>query len=94
MAPFTIPTPEISDIEQILKEINIKKADGPDMIKPGFVKMVAEQIKKPLSDIIKEMILEQHFPEKAKLANITPGLKPGKDRFSKASYRPITLFFL
>ena len=89
--PFTIPLPEISDIEQILKEINTKKAAGPDMIKPGFVKMVTEQIKQPLSDIIKEMILEQHFPEKAKLANITPGLKPGKYRFSKASYRPISL---
>ena len=89
--PFTIPSPEISDIEQILKEINIKKAAGPDMIKPGFVKMVAEQIKMPLRDIIHEMILEQHFPERAKIANVTPGLKPGKDRFSKASYRPISL---
>ena len=29
-------------------------------------------------DIIKEIILEQLFPDKAKLVNATPGLKPGK----------------
>ena len=89
--PFKIPLPEIEDIEQILKDINIKKAAGPDMILPSLVKNVSDLIKEPLKEIIKEMILEQNFPEKAKTANVTPGLKPGKGRFDKASYRPISL---
>ena len=56
-----------------------------------MVKHVSEAIKGPLRDIIKEMILEQLFPDKAKLANVFPGLKPGKDRQDKSSYRPISL---
>ena len=30
--PFNIPLPDIKDIEQILKNINVKKAAGPDLL--------------------------------------------------------------
>ena len=51
--PFKIPLPELKDIETILKDINTKKAAGPDGILPSMVKHVSEAIKGPLRDIIK-----------------------------------------
>ena len=89
--PFKIPLPETSDIEQILKNINIKKAAGPDLILPILVKYVSEVIKEPLKDIVEEMVTTHIFPHDAKTANVAPGLKPGKDRYDKSSYRPISL---
>ena len=89
--PFNIPLPDIKDIEQILKNINVKKVAGPDLILPALVKYVSELIKEPLKDIIEEMIKTHYFPNDGKTAHVTPGLKPDKDRKDKSSYRPISL---
>ena len=78
--PFNIPLPDIKDIEQILKNINVKKAAGPDLILPALVKYVSELIKEPLKDIIEEMIKTHYFPNDGKTSHVTPGLKPDKNR--------------
>ena len=52
LIPFKIPMAEIGDINKILKDINIKKSAGPDLILPAFVKEVENIINEPLKNII------------------------------------------
>ena len=89
---FKIPMAELGDIDTILKNINIKKSPGPNLILPFLVKEVASIINTPLKNIINEMLSECTFPDNAKVAHVTPIFKTDKkDRQDKANYRPISV---
>ena len=89
---FKIPMAELGDIDTILKNINIKKSPGPNIILPFLVKEVASIINTPLKNIINEMLSECTFPDNAKVAHVTPIFKTDKkDRQDKANYRPISV---
>ena len=62
IVPFKIPQAEIKDINRILKNIKTKKSAGPDLILPSLVKLSADIIDKPLTDIINNMIDKNVFP--------------------------------
>ena len=55
-ANFKIPSANIEDIDQILKDMSIKKSPGPDLLLPELVKHVATIINEPLTNIVNEMI--------------------------------------
>ena len=89
---FKIPMAELGDIDTILKNINIKKSPGPNLVLPFLVKEVASIINTPLKNIINEMLSECTFPDNAKIAHVTPIFKTDKkDRQDKANYRPISV---
>ena len=88
--PFKIPQAEIKDINRILKNIKTKKSAGPDLILPSLVKLSADIIDKPLTDIINNMIDKNVFPDAGKIAHVTPIFKK-KDRSDKVNYRPVSV---
>ena len=89
---FKIPLSKIDDIDQILKDIDVNKSPGPDLLLPTLVKHVANIINEPLNNIINEMITKNSFPENAKVNHVTPVFKTDKDdRQDKVNYRPISV---
>ena len=69
---------EIEDINKILKDINVKKSAGPDLILPAFVKEVANIINEPLKNIINEMLSISTFPDYGKIVHVTTIFKTDK----------------
>ena len=49
---FKIHKAEVSDINKLIKSINIKKATGPDTIPPKLVKLSANTVESHLCSII------------------------------------------
>ena len=89
---FKIPSPVIDDIDKILKDIDVKKAPGPDLIPPVLIKSVSHIINEPLKDVIKDIISGCIYPDEAKIAHVTPAFKTEKtDRHDKVNYRPISV---
>jgi len=92
LPPFKIPLAQAEDIDLISKQINPKKAAGPDLILPVLVKHVAHHIKEPVKNIINEMISTDIFPDNGKIAHVTPVFKiDKKDRQNKANFRPLSI---
>ena len=87
---FQIPLAQISDIQDILKNINIKKSAGPGMILPSLVKMCSNVIDGPLTNVINHIVVSCIFPDSSKIAHVTPCYKK-KDRTDKANYRPVSV---
>jgi len=87
---FHIPKAQISDIQEILKNINIKKSAGPGMIPPSLVKMCSKVIDKPLTDLINHIIETNIFPDSAKTAHVSPIYKK-KGRTDGLNYRPVSV---
>ena len=87
---FEIPKAEVSDINSLLKRINIKKATGPDTIPPKLVKMSADIIDTHLCNIINKDIENSTFSDGAKLVSIRPIYKK-KSRNNVENYRPVSI---
>jgi len=90
LEPFHIPQPQLSDIQFILKNIDIKKSAGPGMILPSLVKMCSKVIDKPLMELTGHIIANDIFPDSPKIAHVTPCYKK-KGRTDKANYRPVSV---
>lgn len=88
--PFNIPLAQTSNIQDILKNINIKKSAGPGMILPSLVKMCSHVIDEPLTNVINHIITNSIFPDSSKIAHVTPIYKK-KGRTDKANYRPVSV---
>ena len=77
-------------LQQIIKNLNHKKANGHDMINAKFLTFSNDIILKPLLGIINKCILQGKFPNSLKKAVVSPLFKK-KDPFNKENYRPISL---
>ena len=87
-----IPKASVEDINFILKNLNVNKSPGPDLLPPKLIKSVKDIIDKPLTDVINYMIESCIFPDNAKIAHVTPVFKTDKkDRQEKSFYRPISV---
>ena len=82
----TVPT-EISDIISLLKS---GKSLGPNSIPMKILKSLSPLISSPLSQIINESFQSGIFPDKMKLAKVTPFFKKGCV-LTASNYRPISL---
>ena len=69
---FTLPSTTSEEINKIIKQLNVKKAAGPELILPNLVKRSADIIDKPWSKVINEIISNDIFPDQAKLAHVNP----------------------
>ena len=69
---FDIPTAKIEDINKIIKNINPKKATGPDKIPPKIVKLSANIIDSHLMNFINNDLSNNSFSNEAKVATVRP----------------------
>ena len=66
-----IPTAKIEDINNIIKNINPKKATGPDKIPPKIVRL-SVNIDSHLMNIINNDLSNNSFSNEAKVATVRP----------------------
>ena len=87
---FDIPTAKIEDINKIIKNINLKKATGPDKIPPKIVKLSANIIDSHLMNIIDNDLSNNSFSNEAKVAAVRPIYKK-KSHDKIENYRPVSI---
>ena len=78
------------DVKRILSKLSSKKASGYDEIPVKFLKMTSNSLVKPLTKIINTCLRQNVFPDRMKMANITPLYKK-KDKLDKDNYRSVNL---
>ena len=86
---FDIPAAKIEDINKIIKNINPKKATGPDKIPPKIVRLSAN-IDSHLMNIINNDFSNSSFSNEAKVAIVQPIYKK-KSRDQIENYRPVSM---
>ena len=79
-----------NEIYDIVSKFKNNKSPGIDGIKPGFLKSVIANISDPLCHIFNVSLTTGVFPEKLKLAKVTPIFKNG-DTAEFGNYRPISV---
>ena len=91
------PYPEVQHIRiseegvlKQLKQINITKATGPDLIPARILKEMADEIAPLLTCIFQQSLDTGEVPHDWRIANIAPIYKKG-DRSVAANYRPVSL---
>ena len=78
------------DIIDILSNLNVNKANGPDEISHRMLKETVKTICVPLTIIFNRSIQENNFPGLWKNSNVMPLFKKG-DKNIASNYRPISL---
>ena len=86
---FDIPAAKIEDINTIIKNINPKKATGPDKIPPKIVRLSAN-INSHLMNIINNDLSNNSFSNEAKVATVRPIYKK-KSHNKIENYRPVSI---
>ena len=79
------------DILKLLKEININKSQGPDLLHPRLLFEARELIAKPLFIIFRNSIDTGILPREWKEANISPIYKNKGNKHKTTNYRPVSL---
>ena len=79
-----------SEVSLIISQMNNNKSVGPNSIPIPILKILKDHISKPLSLIINDSFTTGIFPNKLKIANVTPIFKKGS-RVDKNNYRPISV---
>ena len=79
-----------NEFEEAFKTLKRNKAPGHDGLDVNIITSVYEFIKKPLLKIFNESINLGIFPEKMKIAKVTPIFKSGKKELL-TNYRPISV---
>ena len=85
---FKIEEAKVEQINKILRNINSRKATGPDIIPPKIVKMSANIIDPHLTNIINSDLKRDPFSDSAKVASIPPIFKGKGERTKIKNYRP------
>ena len=76
---FKIEKAKVEQVNKILRNINSRKATGPDKIPPKIVKMSANIIDSHLTNIINNDLKRNAFSDSAKVASICTIFK-GKEK--------------
>lgn len=77
-------------IEYVLNKLNTAKGKGPDLLPPSIYKDCASALIKPIKLLIEKSLNEGKFPEKLKVAYVTPIFKSGNRR-DVANYRSVSV---
>ena len=84
---ITISEQEVKDV---LDNLNVTKACGPDLISPRLLKEGASVLSKPLATVFNRSLLQGSFPSNWKDANVT-AIHKKEDKSVPSNYRPISL---
>ena len=75
---------------KVMNKLKVGSAGGPDNLKPGFLKSLANELSGPLAHIFEFLFQSGCVPSSWKLAHITPVFKKG-DSSLASNYRPVPL---
>lgn len=78
------------EVKDVLRNLNVTKASGPDLMSPRLLKEAANELCTPLSVFFNRLIQEGRFPLAWKLSNVVPVHKKD-DQNIPDNYRPISL---
>ena len=78
------------EVAKLFKNLDVKKASGPDGISNRMLKIASKAISAPLCKLFNMSLRLAKFPSKWKEANVTPIYKKN-DRQDDNNYRPISL---
>ena len=87
---FLISPTNDNEIRDIILSLDDKKSSGPCSVPTKLLKLSANELSIPLSDICNSSFREGSFPNKNKLAKIIPVHKKGSTK-DVNNYRPISL---
>lgn len=82
--PFTL-----CQVRKALQSLDARKPQGPDLIDPYFLKIAADLIAKPLTDIFNLSLTTMQIPKIWKSAFVTPLFKGGDPKIVN-NYRPVS----
>ena len=88
---FKIEEAKVEQINKILRNINARKAAGPDKIPPKIVKVSANVINSHLTNIINSDLKRNTFSDSARVASIRPIFKGKGERTEIKNYRPVSI---
>jgi hypothetical protein len=80
------------EISSVISSLYCSKSAGPNSIPIYLLKILNNNISLCLSKIINDYFLHGIFPDKLKIAKVTPIFKKGS-RTDKSNYRPISVVF-
>lgn len=91
-AQYTLISFEISvqDVKDVLKNLDISKACGPDLVSPILLKEGADILASPFSIVFNRSLYSGYFPTLWKDANVTP-IPKKDDKSLPSNFRPISL---
>ena len=88
---FEIEEAKVEQKNKILRNINSRKAAGPDKTLPKNVKMSANIIDSHLTNIINSDLKRNVFSDSAKVASIPPIFKWREERIKIKNCRPVII---
>ena len=77
------------EVRKLLKEIDVEKALGVDTFPPKLIKISADIIAEPLTQVINCCLRQGIFPGNAKIASVVPFDKGKPDKYDVLNYRPV-----
>ena len=87
---FAFTEASVSDIEKELSNLNVKKASTFKNITPKVLKASIESCSEVLTKLFNNTILTSNFPDKLKVADVSPIFKKVDPQKSK-NYRPVSV---
>lgn len=81
----------LHEIKLAISKLKTNTSPGPDQIVNEMIKKLPEEAVKHIQKIYNQIWTLNQFPNKWKMVNIIPILKPGKNKTETTSYRPIAL---
>ena len=88
---FKIEEAKVEQVNKILRNINSRKATGPDKIPPKIVKMLVNIIDSHLTNIINSDLKRNAFSDSAKVASIRSIFKRKRERTEIKNYWPVSI---
>ena len=88
---FKIEEAKVEQVNKILRNINSRKATGPDKIPPKIVKMLVNIIDSHLTNIINSDLKRNAFSDSAKVASIRSIFKWKRERTEIKNYWPVSI---
>ena len=87
---FSFNSVSPADIGKILRNIDSNKATGYDNVPPKLIKVAANELAHPISNLINKSINASCFPSQLKRAEVSP-LYKGQDNLTEGNYRPVSV---
>ena len=88
---FSFKTINESEIKDLLKNVDIKKASGVDTIPTKLVKLSADFLTPLLTKAINTSIAQNAFPENTKTASVIPLDKGKPNKNEMSNFRPVSV---
>ena len=79
-----------TQIEDLLSNVNTRKACGHDMLPPRLIKESSRAIAGPVAKILNTSIAHSRYPSRWKMGQVTPLFKRDEE-LDKQNYRPVTV---